>query len=81
MQPLLRLDKLGIARAISSNNYVAPTIAFVVAFLILFLRRPEALLNAQFWAEDGVIWFSQAFNQGFFPTLILATRRVFSNYI
>ncbi|RUR42376.1 glucosyl transferase [Vreelandella populi] len=69
MQHLLNLDKLGTARAISSNNYTAPAIAFTVAFLILFLRRPEALLNAQFWAEDGAIWFSQAFNQGFFSPL------------
>jgi len=69
MQPLLRLDKLGIVRTISNNNYTAATMAFFVAFLILFLRRPEALLNAQFWAEDATIWFTQAFNQGFFSPL------------
>jgi hypothetical protein len=35
---------------------------FGIAFLILFSRRPDALLNAQFYAEDGTFWYADAYN-------------------
>jgi hypothetical protein len=39
-------------------------IIVLMAFLILFSRRPDALLNAQFWAEDGKYWYPDAYNLG-----------------
>lgn len=38
---------------------------FFGAVLVLFFRRPDALLNAQFWAED-IVWFSDPINNGNF---------------
>jgi len=38
---------------------------FVVAFLVLFWRRPDALLHAQFYAEDGKYWYADAYRLGF----------------
>ncbi len=32
--------------------------------LCLFLRRPDAILNPQFWAEDGAVFFKQNFESG-----------------
>lgn len=43
---------------------------FLVALLILFLRRPDALLNAQFYAEDGARWFADAYHVGWRCLLI-----------
>src|SRR5260221_5492057 len=37
---------------------------FVASFFILALRRPDAILNAQFYAEDGKYWFADAYNLG-----------------
>jgi hypothetical protein len=37
---------------------------FVAAFLILASHRPDAILHAQFWAEDGHAWFADAYNLG-----------------
>jgi len=37
---------------------------FLAALLLLFLRRPDALLNAQFYAEDGARWFADAYHIG-----------------
>ncbi len=37
---------------------------FLAAFLVLFIRRPDALLNAQFYAEDGKYWYAEAYNYG-----------------
>jgi len=37
---------------------------FFLAFLVLFARRPDAILNAQFYAEDGKYWFAEAYNLG-----------------
>src|SRR5215471_20971793 len=43
---------------------------FLAALLILFLRRPDALLNAQFYAEDGARWFADAYHVGWRCLLI-----------
>ena len=36
-----------------------------VIFLALFLRRPDALPNSQFWAEDALVFFTQQITLGF----------------
>ena len=36
----------------------------VAGFLIIFSRRPDAILNAQFWAEDGQRWYADAYHFG-----------------
>jgi hypothetical protein len=37
---------------------------FLTSFLILFSRRPDAVLNAQFYGEDGARWFADAYQFG-----------------
>jgi len=39
-------------------------VVFLIAFLIVCSRRPDAVLNAQFWAEDGMMWYAGAYNLG-----------------
>ena len=39
-------------------------IVFLFAFLIVLSRRPDAILNAQFYAEDGAGWYLDAYNHG-----------------
>lgn len=39
-------------------------VVFFSAFLIVFSRRPDAVLNAQFWAEDGKFWYADAYHFG-----------------
>ena len=36
----------------------------LIAFLIIFSRRPDAMLNPQFWAEDGQRWYADAYQFG-----------------
>ncbi len=43
---------------------------FVIAFVLIVSRRPDVILHAQFWAEDGRVWFQQAYNSGFFEALL-----------
>src|SRR2546425_7309156 len=38
---------------------------FLLAFLVLFSRRPDAILNPQFYAEDGTYWYVNAYQSGF----------------
>ncbi|HZY67069.1 MAG TPA: hypothetical protein VFE52_00690, partial [Devosia sp.] len=40
-----------------------------MALVVLFLRRPDALLDAKFWAEDGKYWYAQAHNDGVWASL------------
>jgi hypothetical protein len=41
----------------------------IVIALIMICRRPDSILNPQFWAEDGVIYFSQQLTLGFWSAL------------
>ncbi len=43
----------------------------LIAFVVLLSREPERLLNAQFWAEDGTVFYSDAYNLGIFQSLFL----------
>jgi len=42
---------------------------FAVSLMVLFLRNPAAFIHPQFWAEDGKVWYAEAYNQG--PVLTL----------
>src|SRR4029077_12112899 len=43
--------------------------SFVAAALLIVLRDPSLFTRPQFWAEDGKIWFAQAYNQGWLHSL------------
>jgi hypothetical protein len=47
-----------------ANKIAFHTAIFAIAFLILFLRRPDAVLNAQFYSEDGIYWYADAYHFG-----------------
>jgi hypothetical protein len=42
------------------------------AITLIFSRQPDAFLHAQFFAEDGKVWFSDAYNYGWFASLFRA---------
>lgn len=44
------------------SSFARPSVWWTVAgcAVILFARRPDMVLNPQFWAEDGPVFFSQA---------------------
>ena len=49
---------LGLSRdAVRYRALLLQVSIFLVALLVLALRRPDALLNAQFYAEDGKYWY------------------------
>ena len=39
-------------------------ILFLLACAVIVSRRPEAIFHAQFYAEDGHVWFADAYNLG-----------------
>jgi hypothetical protein len=42
---------------------------FIAAFVAIFSRLPGALLHPQFFAEDGWVWYQQAYNLHWLPSL------------
>ncbi len=46
-------------------------VAFGLTLIGLFSRSPSLFTHAQFYAEDGVIWFAQAYNGGWLHSLTL----------
>lgn len=43
---------------------------FLFLVLIIVSRRPDIIFNAQPWGEDGTIWLTQIYNNGFFASII-----------
>lgn len=39
--------------------------------LLVFLRRPDALITPQFWGEDGRYWYADAYNHGKLHSLFI----------
>jgi hypothetical protein len=48
------------------------SLAIAVTGILLVLRRPDAVFHAQFWAEDGVVWYADAYNHGALRALLFA---------
>jgi hypothetical protein len=46
-------------------------LVFIDAFAIIILRRPDAIFHPQFWAEDGFVWYANAYNLGGIHSLFL----------
>jgi hypothetical protein len=46
-------------------------LAALAAVAVVIARRPDAVTNAQFWAEDGTVWFATAYNHGGFASLFV----------
>lgn len=52
----------------------------VIAGLLVFFRKPETLLHAQLWAEDGKVWFAQAHNLGPLKSLLISDGGYFQTF-
>lgn len=44
-------------------------IVFLLACAFVILRRPDLVCHAQFYAEDGHVWYADAYNLGWWPAL------------
>jgi hypothetical protein len=71
-------DSLELAHKAESQIPLAARIVlhvglFLVCFLLLYSRRPDAVLNAQFYAEDGARWYRDAYELGWRCLLIPET--------
>lgn len=67
---------LAIPISTGQRHRVVPIIrlqvfVFFLGAVIIFSRRPDSLLNPQFWAEDGAIWYAEAYNSGWFKALFV----------
>jgi hypothetical protein len=62
-------------RIIDRYDWAIALGVFLIGALLIFTRRPDALLNAQFYIEDGVLWYAQAHEQGGFRALLSPSYR------
>jgi hypothetical protein len=45
--------------------------AFLITLTLVVSRRPDGITNPQFWAEDGTLWYTQAYTRGPLAALAL----------
>jgi len=56
---------------ISELNWCHHVLIFGICFLFIISRRIDVVLYSQFWAEDGAVWFAQAYNLGILKSFFL----------
>ncbi|PYU92765.1 MAG: hypothetical protein DMG25_11250 [Acidobacteria bacterium] len=60
-----RIDALRIDRNVQRvPSWCVQLAVFGLALAIVVSRRPDAVSNPQFWAEDGKFWYADAYNTG-----------------
>jgi len=64
----LQLDTRDKSAAIQKTLFHAAV--FTTSFLVLFSRRPDVILNPQFYAEDGARWYADAYHMGWHCLLV-----------
>ncbi|MBB3066863.1 hypothetical protein [Limibacillus halophilus] len=55
--------------------------AVFATFLVIFLRDPEILILGRFWAEEGVVYFSLVWNEGFWAQALLPFNGYYSLFV
>ncbi len=55
-------------------------LVFLLACAVLISRRPDGLFHAQFYAEDGHIWFANAYDLGWWRSLFLPYEGYFQTF-
>lgn len=53
-----------------AHSWACNAFVSAVCMLLVFSRKPDALLGAQFWAEDGAVWYRQAYEFGWKALLL-----------
>src|SRR6185503_5105132 len=54
------------------RRYPYTTCLFVMLAVVLLAitRRPDLFFNPEFWAEDGAVWYTAAYHNGFWSTVL-----------
>jgi hypothetical protein len=55
---------------IKSLGWRSHIFVFIAAFTIVVVRKPDTILNPQFWAEDGTVWYAAAYNYGILHSIL-----------
>src|SRR6202453_4376255 len=66
---------MGAWRALGAQEGISfkwQVVIFVAALIAIFTRLPGALLHPQFFAEDGWVWYEQAYNLHWLRSLEIA---------
>lgn len=57
----MTLKTMGTAK----KEKILPLASFLIVLIVLFYKRPDAFMHSQFWAEEGIVFFSDAYHYGF----------------
>jgi hypothetical protein len=55
-------------------------VIFLLACAVIISRRPDAVLHAQFFAEDGHVWYAEAYNLGWWNALFRSQDGYFQTF-
>jgi hypothetical protein len=72
--PPLRIYIRNVREAVDKRDglsHSAQLMVFGIILVALFSRCPSLFIHAQFYAEDGTVWYAQAYNSGWVQSLLI----------
>ena len=78
--PSLRAWSLRFRGFPALPSVVSPVAGFALAALLIIARRPDAVTHAQFWAEDGSVFYPNVYNHGLLATLAVPVAGYFDTF-
>ncbi len=66
-----RLNKPVVQERSLGLDWRMQLVVFLIAVVAVVSRRPDAILHPQFFAEDGMFWYADAYNIGWFRALLI----------
>ena len=66
-----RLDLSAKPQTADHISHRMQWLVFLLGVLLVFSRRPDAFLHPVFFAEDGTIWYAEAYRLGFLKSIFL----------
>lgn len=59
-----------VPRRFDAPDIITLPVTFLLGVLICLARCPSTILHPELWAEDGAVWFNNAYSQGWFTPLL-----------
>jgi hypothetical protein len=80
LRPLKAVPLTDNWRGWGSESPILPLLSATLAAILIISRRPDAVLHARFWAEDGAVYYSNVYNHGLLASLTVPQAGYFQTF-
>src|SRR5438876_1065373 len=69
-QPIVLSRFARIENFLNTHAVASFWVVIILCIVLAISRRPDVIFHAQFWAEDGAVWYTDAYHKGLIHPLL-----------